>query len=36
VERGVQMVYLMAMLPLYAKPEFINIIRIKADDVYMF
>ncbi|TVY62820.1 hypothetical protein LSUE1_G006901 [Lachnellula suecica] len=36
MERGVQMVYLTAMLLLHAEPEFINIIRIKADNVYMF
>ena len=30
------MVYLTATLPLYTEPEFINIIRIKADDVYIF
>ncbi|KAH6676850.1 hypothetical protein B0J14DRAFT_441506, partial [Halenospora varia] len=29
-------VYLMATLPLYAKPKFINIIKIRAKDVYMF
>ncbi len=36
VERGVQIVYLIATLLLYAKLEFINIIRIKADNIYMF
>jgi superfamily II DNA helicase RecQ len=36
VERGVQMVYLTVTLPLYAKLEFMNIIRIKADDIHMF
>ncbi|KUJ21510.1 uncharacterized protein LY89DRAFT_694126 [Mollisia scopiformis] len=36
VERGVQMVYLTAMLPPHAEPEFMNIVRIKADDVHMF
>jgi hypothetical protein len=36
VERGVQIVYLTATLLLYTEPEFINIIRIKADDVYIF
>jgi hypothetical protein len=36
IERGVQMVYLIATLLLYAKLEFINIIRIKANDVHMF
>jgi hypothetical protein len=30
------MVYLTATLPPHVKPEFINIIRIKADNVYMF
>jgi hypothetical protein len=30
------MVYLMATLLLHAEPEFINIMRIKADDVHMF
>jgi hypothetical protein len=32
----VQIVYLTAILLLYIKLEFINIIRIKANDVYMF
>jgi superfamily II DNA helicase RecQ len=36
VEKGVQIVYLTATLPLYTKLEFINIIRIKGDDIYMF
>ncbi|TVY59375.1 ATP-dependent DNA helicase Q1 [Lachnellula suecica] len=36
VERGVQMVYLIAMLLLYTELEFMNIIRIKADNVYIF
>jgi len=36
VERGVQMVYLTATLPPHAEPEFMNIMRIKADDVHMF
>ncbi|TVY53455.1 ATP-dependent DNA helicase hus2/rqh1 [Lachnellula suecica] len=36
VERGVQIVYLTATLLLYTEPEFINIIRIKADNVYIF
>jgi superfamily II DNA helicase RecQ len=36
IERGVQIVYLTATLPLHIKLEFINIIRIKADNVYMF
>jgi hypothetical protein len=30
------MVYLIATLPLHAKLKFINIIRIKGDNVYMF
>jgi len=30
------MVYLIVILLPHAKPEFINIIRIKADDVHMF
>jgi hypothetical protein len=30
------MVYLIATLPLPAELEFINIMRIKADDVYIF
>jgi hypothetical protein len=30
------MVYLIATLPPYAKPEFINIIRISTNDVHMF
>jgi hypothetical protein len=30
------MVYLIATLPLYIKLEFINIIRISTNDVYMF
>jgi RecQ family ATP-dependent DNA helicase len=36
VERGVQMVYLTATLPPHAEPEFMHIMRIKADDVHMF
>jgi superfamily II DNA helicase RecQ len=36
VERGVQMVYLTATLPPHAEPEFMNIMRIKADDIHMF
>jgi superfamily II DNA helicase RecQ len=36
VERGVQIVYLTATLPPHAELEFMNIMRIKADDVYMF
>ena len=36
MERGVQMVYLTATLPPYAEPEFMHIMRIKADDVHMF
>ncbi|KAK6591435.1 DNA helicase [Botrytis cinerea] len=34
--KGVQMVYLTATLPPHAEPEFMNIMRIKADDVHMF
>jgi superfamily II DNA helicase RecQ len=30
------MVYLTATLPPHAEPEFMNIMRIKADDVHMF
>ncbi|KAH6691117.1 hypothetical protein BKA61DRAFT_500232, partial [Leptodontidium sp. MPI-SDFR-AT-0119] len=29
-------VYLTATLPLYAEPEFMNIIKIRADDVHIF
>ena len=36
IERGVQIVYLTATLPPHVKLEFINIIRIKADNVHMF
>jgi hypothetical protein len=36
VERGVQMVYLTVILPLHTEPEFMNIIKIRAEDVYMF
>ncbi|KAK6591982.1 hypothetical protein H4I95_11932 [Botrytis cinerea] len=36
MERGVQMVYLTATLPPHVEPEFMNIMRIKADDVHMF
>jgi superfamily II DNA helicase RecQ len=36
MERGVQMVYLTVTLLLYAELEFINIIRISINDVYMF
>jgi hypothetical protein len=30
------MVYLIAILLLYVELEFMNIIRIKADDIYIF
>jgi superfamily II DNA helicase RecQ len=33
VKKGVRMVYLTAILPLYAEPEFISIMRIRADNV---
>ena len=36
MERGVQMVYLTATLPPHVEPEFMNIMRTKADDVHMF
>src|SRR6266536_867970 len=36
VERGVQMVYLTATLPLHAEPEFMNIMKIRAKDVHIF
>ncbi len=36
VERGVQIVYLIAILLPHAKPEFINIIRIKANNIHIF
>ncbi|KAK6599319.1 hypothetical protein H4I96_08523 [Botrytis cinerea] len=36
MERGVQMVYLTATLPPHVEAEFMNIMRIKADDVHMF
>ncbi|KUJ10584.1 uncharacterized protein LY89DRAFT_596276, partial [Mollisia scopiformis] len=36
MEREVQIVYLTATLPPYAELEFMNIMRIKADDVYIF
>ena len=36
VERGVQIVYLTATLPPHTEPEFMNIMRIKADDVHIF
>ncbi|KAH9203199.1 P-loop containing nucleoside triphosphate hydrolase protein [Leptodontidium sp. 2 PMI_412] len=36
VERGVQMVYLTATLPPHAEPEFMNIMKIRADDVHIF
>ena len=36
MERGVQMVYLTATLPPHVEPEFMNIMRIKSNDVYMF
>ena len=36
IERGVQMVYLTATLPPHTEPEFMNIMRIKADDAHMF
>ncbi|KAK6591474.1 hypothetical protein H4I95_12188 [Botrytis cinerea] len=34
--KGVQMVYLTATLPPHVEAEFMNIMRIKADDVHMF
>ncbi|KAH6667454.1 hypothetical protein B0J14DRAFT_602311 [Halenospora varia] len=34
VERGVQMVYLTATLPPHAEPEFMNIMKIRAEDVH--
>jgi superfamily II DNA helicase RecQ len=36
MERGVQMVYLTATLSPHNETEFMNIMRIKADDVHMF
>jgi superfamily II DNA helicase RecQ len=36
MKRGVQMVYLIAILPPYAEPEFMNIMRISTNDVHMF
>lgn len=36
VERRVQMIYLTATLSSYIKLKFINIIRIKDDDIYIF
>ncbi len=36
VERGVQMVYLTATLPPHAEPEFMNIMKIRAEDVHIF
>jgi superfamily II DNA helicase RecQ len=36
VERGVQIVYLTATLPPCAEPEFMNIMRIRANDIHMF
>jgi hypothetical protein len=36
MERGVQMVYLIATLPPHAELEFINIMRISTNDVHMF
>ncbi|KAH9203069.1 hypothetical protein DL95DRAFT_322143, partial [Leptodontidium sp. 2 PMI_412] len=36
IERGVQMVYLTAILPPHTKPEFINIIKIRAETVHIF
>jgi superfamily II DNA helicase RecQ len=36
VEREVQIVYLTATLPPHAEPEFMNIMRIKGDDIHMF
>ncbi len=36
VERGVQMIYLIATLLPHIKPEFISIIRIKADNIHIF
>jgi len=36
VERGVQIVFLTAILLPHAEPEFMNIMRISTNDVYMF
>jgi hypothetical protein len=36
IERRLHLVYLTVTLPPYAEPEFMNIMRIKADDVHMF
>lgn len=36
VERGVQMVYLTATLPPHTEPEFMNIMKIRTEDVHMF
>jgi superfamily II DNA helicase RecQ len=36
MEKGVQIVYLIIIILLYIEPEFINIIRIKANNVYIF
>ncbi len=36
IERGVQIVYLIVTLLLYAEPEFMNIMRISTNNVYMF
>ena len=36
VERGVQMVYLTATLPPHMEPEFMNIMKIRREDVHIF
>lgn len=36
VKRGVQIVYLIAILLLYIEAEFINIIKIYANNIYIF
>lgn len=36
MEKGVQIIYLIIILLLYIELEFINIIRIKTNDIYIF
>ncbi|KAF8850662.1 hypothetical protein BDZ45DRAFT_544810, partial [Acephala macrosclerotiorum] len=36
IEKGEQMIYLMTILPLHAELEFINIIKIRVENVHIF
>ncbi|KAF8847136.1 hypothetical protein BDZ45DRAFT_607871, partial [Acephala macrosclerotiorum] len=36
IKRKMQIIYLTTILPLYIEPEFINIIKIRVEDIHMF